>query len=207
MARHALVDLGHVFHLEARQKEIEARGEPSRLDPPDFDSLCKKLTISGIQLCGDPNAPARLRALRALYEPAAAALAEYLGMSLPKWIPEPLAKDQWKTVESVRSQAAVDICRLRGQRSCRFPASALLTSTSDMHREALLTRLYRAGAGSGIQLLRGDRSGDSLSVGVLQLGIEARASARLALRLVQVGKLKPREPCRYRRCRFCGQAG
>ena len=27
-------------------------------------------------------------------------------MSLPGWIPAPLAKDQWKTVEAVRSQAA-----------------------------------------------------------------------------------------------------
>jgi hypothetical protein len=27
-------------------------------------------------------------------------------MSLPRWVPEPLAKDQWKTVEAVRSKAA-----------------------------------------------------------------------------------------------------
>jgi hypothetical protein len=27
-------------------------------------------------------------------------------MSLPGWIPEPRAKDQWKTVEAVRSKAA-----------------------------------------------------------------------------------------------------
>ena len=106
MARHALVDLGHIFHLEQRQKEVEASGGPNRLAPPDFGVLCDKLMLSGLQLCGDPNAPARLRALRALYEPPAAALAEYLGMNLPNWIPEPLAKDQWKTVESVRSQAA-----------------------------------------------------------------------------------------------------
>lgn len=106
MGRHVLVDLGHVFHLEGRQKEWEARGGPNRLDPPSFDLLCEKLMVSGLKLCGDPEAPARLKALRGLYEPAAAALAEYLGMSLPKWVPEPLAKDQWKTVEAVRSQAA-----------------------------------------------------------------------------------------------------
>ncbi len=106
MARHALVDLVHVFHLEPRQREWEARGGPDRLDPPSFEILCKKLTLSGMQLCGDPNAPARLKALRGLYEPPAAALAEYLRMELPRWIPAPLAKDQWSTVESVRSQAA-----------------------------------------------------------------------------------------------------
>jgi hypothetical protein len=27
-------------------------------------------------------------------------------MTLPGWIPEPRSKDQWKTVEAVRSQAA-----------------------------------------------------------------------------------------------------
>jgi len=39
-------------------------------------------------------------------EPHAHALAEYLGLSLPRWVPEPSARDQWKTVEAVRSQAA-----------------------------------------------------------------------------------------------------
>ena len=59
-----------------------------------------------MKLCGDPEAPARLHALRALYEPHAHALADYLGLSLPLWMPEPRSKDQWKTVEAVRSQAA-----------------------------------------------------------------------------------------------------
>ena len=61
---------------------------------------------SGLRLCGDPDASARLHALRALYEPHAQALADYLGLSLPGWIPEPRAKDQWKIVEAVRSKAA-----------------------------------------------------------------------------------------------------
>ncbi len=106
MARHALVDLCHVFHLEERQKQWEARGGPARLDPPEFHRLCNMLELAGMKLCGDPEAPARLRALRGLYEPPAAALAEYLRMPLPQWVPAPLAKDQWKTVETVRSQAA-----------------------------------------------------------------------------------------------------
>jgi hypothetical protein len=105
MARHALVDLGHVFHLEEQAKEWESRGGPNRLDPPSFEKLCRKLAASGMQLCGDTESPGRLTALRALYEPHAAAIAEYLGMTLPNWVPEPLAKDQWKTVETVRSQA------------------------------------------------------------------------------------------------------
>ena len=106
MARHALVDLGHVFHLEKREVQWRARGGPDRLPPADFDRVCDLMLEADLHLCGDPEAPARLHALRALYEPHAQALAYYLGMSLPTWIPDSRAKDQWKIVEAVRSQAA-----------------------------------------------------------------------------------------------------
>ena len=106
MARHALVDLGHVFHLEQREAEWKARGGVERLPPPSFNLLCGFMAEAGLRLCGDPDSAARLHALRALYESHAAALAGYLGMQLPAWVPEPRAKDQWKTVEAVRSQAA-----------------------------------------------------------------------------------------------------
>jgi hypothetical protein len=106
MARHALVDLGHVFHLEKCEAAWRARGGPKRLPPEHYDLVCDTMQQAGLRLCGDPEAPARLHALRALYEPEAQALADYLGMSLPGWIPEPRAKDQWKMVEAVRSQAA-----------------------------------------------------------------------------------------------------
>jgi hypothetical protein len=106
MARHALVDLGHVFHLEKHEAAWRDRGGPNRLPPEHFNLVCDSMAAAGLRLCGDPEAPARLHALRALYEPEAQALADYLGMSLPGWVPEPRAKDQWKTVEAVRSQAA-----------------------------------------------------------------------------------------------------
>jgi hypothetical protein len=100
------VDLGHVFHLEKCEAAWRARGGPNRLPPEHFDRVCSAMTEAGLRLCGDPKAPARLHALRALYEPQAQALGDYLGMSLPGWVPEPRAKDQWKIVENVRSQAA-----------------------------------------------------------------------------------------------------
>ncbi|HEY4379593.1 MAG TPA: potassium channel family protein [Acidobacteriaceae bacterium] len=106
MARHALVDLGHVFHLEKREAEWRARGGPNRLPPEHFGRVCELMSEAGLRLCGDEESPARLHALRALYEPHAQALSDYLAMPLPGWIPEPLAKDQWKAVEAVRSQAA-----------------------------------------------------------------------------------------------------
>src|ERR1700733_14376557 len=41
MARHALVDLGHVFHLEKYEAEWRARGGPNRLPPENFDRVCE----------------------------------------------------------------------------------------------------------------------------------------------------------------------
>ena len=67
------------------------------------------MSESNLRLCGDPDAPARLHALRALYEPSAQALADYIAMPLPEWYPKPHAKDQWKTVEAVRSQAVASL--------------------------------------------------------------------------------------------------
>jgi len=106
IARHALVDLGHVFRLEECEAKWRTHVDANRLTPANFELLCTDMKQMGMRLCGDPEAPARLHALRALYEPHAHALAEYLGLALPRWMPEPLAKDQWKTVEAVRSQAA-----------------------------------------------------------------------------------------------------
>jgi len=106
IARHALVDLGHIFHLEECEAKWRTHVAANRLTPANFELLCGAMKQMGMRLCGDPEAPARLHALRALYEPHAHALADYLGLSLPQWMPEPLAKDQWKTVEAVRSQAA-----------------------------------------------------------------------------------------------------
>ena len=103
IARHALIDLGHVFHLEKKA----AAGRPpeaDRLPQPEFARLCATLGDLHMRMCGDSDAAQRLHALRALYEPHAIALADYLKMPLPAWIPEPLAKDQWKTVSQVRNR-------------------------------------------------------------------------------------------------------
>ncbi len=57
-----------------------------------------------MRMCGDSEAAQRLHTLRALYEPHAIALADFLKMPLPTWIPAPLAKDQWKTVSQLRNR-------------------------------------------------------------------------------------------------------
>jgi hypothetical protein len=105
MARHALIDLGQVFHVQElegwkRQLELE------RLPEKDFYHLCDALGENHLRLCGDPAAAKRLKTIRALYEPHAFALSEYLRMPLPVWVAPPKENDQWSTLSRMRTDAA-----------------------------------------------------------------------------------------------------
>jgi hypothetical protein len=104
MARHALVDLTQVFKL----KDSKCWNAPKtdRLPSNDFRRLCGLLSDTEIKLCGDPASEERLKAIRALYEPYAQALAEYLGMPVSNWVAEPKKTDQWGMVASLRTQTA-----------------------------------------------------------------------------------------------------
>jgi hypothetical protein len=106
-ARHALVDLGHVFHIE--RWEAKAKLAPDRLPREVFYRLCGELyqpmSEMQIQLCGDPESMKRLAAIRKLYEPHALGLAFYLKMPLPLWVAEPKKTDPWKTVADLRVSA------------------------------------------------------------------------------------------------------
>jgi hypothetical protein len=102
MARHALIDLGHVFQLEQKARQAETQ---DRLPPEDFARLCEALGDISLRMCGDPASSRRLHAIRALYEPHAIALSDYLRMPLPTWMPELEAKDQWRTISRLRDEA------------------------------------------------------------------------------------------------------
>ena len=86
-----------------RRRRVADARRSDRLPPAEFDAAVRGAG-------GDRDADVRgsgfgergCDAIRVLYEPHAIALAEYLRMSLPTWIPEPSAKDQWKTIEAVR---------------------------------------------------------------------------------------------------------
>ena len=101
MARHALVDLGHVFHVERSAQEKEKVGL-DRLPPEAFSNLCENLSGLHLRLCGDAKSMARLTAIRMLYEPHAHAISDYMKMPLPLWVAAPKPNDPWKKVADLR---------------------------------------------------------------------------------------------------------
>jgi Ion channel len=129
IARHALIDLGHVFHLEKRAAAVRSV-EADRLPPQEFAKLCDALSDLHMRMCRDSDAAQRLHSLRALYEPHAHALSDYLRMPLPTWIPAPLAKDQWKIVSQLRNRT-----------------EAVLTATSLISDRATASQLGDEGHG------------------------------------------------------------
>jgi Ion channel len=96
MARHTLIDLGQIFHVDASH-DLQP-GVPDRLPPAKFRQLCEVLGEMHMRLCGDDAARQRLNEIRALYEPHAFALCEYLRLSLPLWVAEPKQMDQGNTI-------------------------------------------------------------------------------------------------------------
>lgn len=128
IGRHTLVDLVHVFHLEAAERQLRD-GPATRLEhaeqpdamqtpgmpktsegPQEFGRLCQALRGTGYALCSDREARHRLDALRKLYEPGACTLAEYLRVGLPQWLPpapDARKKDSWTLVQGLRSPVAL----------------------------------------------------------------------------------------------------
>jgi Ion channel len=104
MARHALIDLGHVFHIQERPA-WQHHAEADRLPPEEFARLCGALNQVHLKLCGDPASANRLHTIRALYEPHAIALSDYLKLALPVWIAAPKENDQWRVLSRLRTEA------------------------------------------------------------------------------------------------------
>jgi hypothetical protein len=105
MARHAVIDIGEVFHVKEREARRH-RPEVDRLPSQDFYHLCEALGQNRLLLCGDPAAAKRLSTIRALYEPQAYALSEYLRMPLPVWVAPAKEHDQWSVLTALRNDAA-----------------------------------------------------------------------------------------------------
>ncbi len=90
MASHAVKDLCAVFHLRP------AFPLADRLPAQERDRLETVLAATGFRLRGDEASLAKLAAMRAMYEPYVHALAVFLMMPLPAWVPPEDAKDNWQ---------------------------------------------------------------------------------------------------------------
>ena len=91
IARHAAVDLSQIFNEPPREPE------PDRLPPERLVELRALLAGAGLRLSEGPEADARLRGLRRLYEPYVGALSWHLKMELPDWLPPEGSADDWQT--------------------------------------------------------------------------------------------------------------
>lgn len=91
IARHAIADLAQIFKTPPRLPAVD------RLPPAQMMRLRELLAASGVTVRDGLTADKRLAELRQMYEPYANALAEYLLMSLPPWLPAAEAFDSWQT--------------------------------------------------------------------------------------------------------------
>jgi hypothetical protein len=89
MARHTVVDLSQVFNTRPNFDYSD------RLDSADLPRLQAALRAAGIDT--DDVDGQRLAHFRRMYEPYVQALARFLHMSLPPWIPATSHKDNWQT--------------------------------------------------------------------------------------------------------------
>jgi len=102
MARHTAVDLSQVFL--ARPRALPH----NRLPVEDLRHIRDVLAQHGMKLQDGPEADGKLMDLRDMYEPYLYALAEYLLLSLPPWIPAKKGKDNWQTIAWGRSAGLIE---------------------------------------------------------------------------------------------------
>lgn len=91
MARHAVADLAQIFNTPP------SAPIPDRLSSGELTRLRTGLVVAGINLSDSAAAGDELSRLREMYEPYVNALAEYLFVTLPAWMPASEAFDNWQT--------------------------------------------------------------------------------------------------------------
>jgi hypothetical protein len=97
IARHAVVDLSQVFKTHPRAMPH------NRLPVEELRRIREMLAQLGWKLRDGEEVGERLAELRKMYEPYLFALAEYLNLSLPPWVPAAKGKDNWQTMAWGRS--------------------------------------------------------------------------------------------------------
>ena len=103
IARHAVLDLAHIFSLN------EHLSTQDRLPQQMLESACHQLADAGFRLCTASASLERLRELRAMYEPQAIALGRLLMQPLPPFYPEAGKRSNWTIVAALRSQTEASL--------------------------------------------------------------------------------------------------
>lgn len=91
MARHAVVDLAQIFNTAPRDPS------PDRLPTSELNRLRAILLAADVRLADGLDAQQRLAELRRMYEPFVWALADFLFIQLPLWVPADKSVDNWQT--------------------------------------------------------------------------------------------------------------
>ncbi|PYU01541.1 MAG: two pore domain potassium channel family protein [Acidobacteria bacterium] len=102
IARHAAVDLSQVFKTRPRALPH------NRLPAEDLKRIRDMLASYGLRVGDISEMGERLAELRNMYEPYLFGLAEYLGLTLPPWIPPAKGKDNWQTTAWGRSAGLLE---------------------------------------------------------------------------------------------------
>ena len=103
MARHAVLDLAHIFGLK------DAPLGQDRLPPTSLENICEQLANAGFKLCVGDASVQRLRELRAMYEPEAFQLGRLLMQELPPFYPKPGKRSNWTQITGLRSQTEASL--------------------------------------------------------------------------------------------------
>jgi hypothetical protein len=103
MARHAVLDLSHVFSFKNNG------ASPDRFPQERLDEVCLQLAQVGFTLCSGAASLDRLRELRGMYEPQAWHLSRLLMQPMPSFYPEAGKGSSWGTITRLRSQAEASL--------------------------------------------------------------------------------------------------
>jgi voltage-gated potassium channel Kch len=89
-ARQAVIEMGRVFQVGVLPLDLD------RLPSTGFQRLRHELELAGLQFADPGEAEQRLAAFRNTYEPFLNGLARYLVLTLPDWLPDGSALDNWQ---------------------------------------------------------------------------------------------------------------
>ncbi len=103
IARHAVIDLAHIFSLSVNGSTED------RLPPDRVEEVCHQLANAGFVLCSATASLDRLRELRSMYEPQAVQLGRLLMQPLPPFTPETGKRSNWTVVSNLRSETEASL--------------------------------------------------------------------------------------------------